>query len=106
MASFRGDRPEIIQYSRQALEYLPVQDSAWRSSAAIVLGDAYSFSGEVAAAYRARLEALKASEATGNIYLILIVSMKLAATLRQQGQLERVTELCQQQLQTAKPGRS
>ncbi|MDH3675897.1 MAG: helix-turn-helix transcriptional regulator, partial [Anaerolineae bacterium] len=97
IASFRGDGPEIIKYSRQALEYLPEQDSVWRSSAAIVLGDAHSFSGEVAAAYQARLEALKASEAAGNIYLILIASLKLAVTLRQQGRLQRVIEVCQQQ---------
>jgi LuxR family maltose regulon positive regulatory protein len=101
IASFRGDGPEIIKYSRQALEYLPALDSVWRSSAAIVLGDAHSFSGEVAAAYRARLEALKASEATGNIYLILIASLKLAVTLRQQGRLQRVIEVCQQQSKLA-----
>ncbi len=101
MASFRGDVPGIIQYSRQALEYLPEQDSAWRSSAAIALGDAYSFKGELAAAYRARLEALKASKAAGNIYLILIASLKLAVTLRQQGRLQRTIEICQQQLQLA-----
>jgi LuxR family maltose regulon positive regulatory protein len=99
MASFRGDVPGIIQYSRQALEYLPEQDSVWRSSAAIALGDAYSFKGELAAAYRARLEALKASKAAGNIYLILIASLKLAVTLRQQGRLQRTIEICQQQLQ-------
>ena len=101
MASFRGDGPEIIKYARQALEYLPVQDSVWRSSAAIVLGDAHSFSGELLAAYHARIEALKASEAAGNIYLILIASLKLTAALRQQGRLQRVIEICRQQARLA-----
>ena len=101
MASFRGDVSEIIQYSRQALERLPEQDLVWRSSAAIALGDAYSFDGELVAAGRARLEALEASKATGNWYMTLIASMKLAVTLRQQGQLQRVIETCQQQWQPA-----
>jgi LuxR family maltose regulon positive regulatory protein len=101
MASFRGDVSEIIQYSRQALERLPEQDLVWRSSAAIALGDAYSFNGELVAAGRARLEALEASKATGNWYMTLIASMKLAVTLRQQGQLPEVIEICQQQWQSA-----
>jgi LuxR family maltose regulon positive regulatory protein len=101
MASFRGDVSEIIQYSRQALERLPEQDLVWRSSAAIALGDAYSFNGELVAACRARLEALEASKATGNWYMTLIASLKLAVTLRQQGQLQRVIETCQQQWQLA-----
>jgi len=101
LASYRGDVPGIIQYARQALEYLPEQDLAWRSTATIALGDAYSFEGELAAAYRARLEAWEASKAAGNIYMILIASLKFAVTLRQQGQLQRVLEICRQQLQLA-----
>jgi LuxR family maltose regulon positive regulatory protein len=104
IASFRGDGSEIIKYAHRALEYLPEQDSVWRSSAAIVLGDAYGFSGDVAAAHQARLEALKASEATGNIYLILIASLKLAVALRQQGRLQRVIEVCQQQSELVTEG--
>jgi hypothetical protein len=60
------------------------------------LGDAYSFGGELAAAHRVQLETLEASKAAGNTYMILIASMKLAVTLRQQGWLERVIEICQQ----------
>jgi LuxR family maltose regulon positive regulatory protein len=47
------------------------------------------------------LEALEASKAAGNIYMILIASVKLAVTMRQQGQLEQVIEANQQQLQLA-----
>jgi LuxR family maltose regulon positive regulatory protein len=101
LASYRGDVPGIIQYARQALEYLPEQDLTWRSTATIALGDAYSFNGDTVAAYRARLEAWEASKAAGNIYMILIASLKFAVTLRQQGQLQRVLEICQQQLQLA-----
>jgi LuxR family maltose regulon positive regulatory protein len=47
------------------------------------------------------VEALAASKAVGNIYMILIAGLKLAATLRAQGRLEQVMEVCQQQLQLA-----
>jgi LuxR family maltose regulon positive regulatory protein len=101
VASYRSDASEIIKHARQALEYLPEQDLTWRSTATVALGDAYSFVGELAAAYRVRLEALEASKAAGNIYMILIASVKLAITMRQQGQLEQVIEINQQQLQLA-----
>jgi LuxR family maltose regulon positive regulatory protein len=101
LASYRGDVQGTDRYSHQALEYLPKQDLTWRSTATVALGDAYSFIGDLAAAYRVRLEALEASKAAGNIYMILIASMKLAVTMRQRGQLKQVTEICQQQLQLA-----
>jgi LuxR family maltose regulon positive regulatory protein len=101
LASYRGDVPGTIQYSRQALEFLPEQDSAWRSTATIALGDAYGFEGELAAAYRTRLDALEASNASGNIYMILIANLKVAVTLRRQGRLQRTIEICQQQWQLA-----
>ena len=101
LAFYRGDAQGIYEYSRQALEFLPEEDLTWRSTATVALGDAYSFLGDLAAAYRVRSEALAASKAAGNIYMILISSMKLAVNLRQQGWLQRVIEICQQQLQLA-----
>ncbi len=101
LAFYRGDVPGIIQYSRQALEYLPEQDLTWRSTVTIVLGDAYSFKGDFVAAYRARLESFEMSKAAGNIYLFLIASLKLAITLRGQGRLQRSIDICQKQLQLA-----
>jgi LuxR family maltose regulon positive regulatory protein len=98
MAFFRGDVQAIQQHSRQALECLPKQDLAWRSAAAVALGDAYSFVGDMPTAYRARMEALEASKAAGNVYMTLIASMKLAVTVRQQGQLNQAIEICRQQL--------
>jgi len=100
-AFYRGDIPGIIQFSRQALEYLPEQDLSWRSIATIALGDAYDINDEMVLAYHARLEALKVSKATGNNYQIMIANLKLAITQRQQGQLQRVIEICQKQIQLA-----
>jgi LuxR family maltose regulon positive regulatory protein len=100
-ASYRGDVAGIIQYARQALEYLPEQDSGWRSTAAMALGDAHSIQGEMAVAHRARLEALEASKATGNIYLIMLTSLRLSVTLRQRGRLQQVLEICRELMQLA-----
>ncbi|MFC1975771.1 hypothetical protein ACFLXQ_05190 [Chloroflexota bacterium] len=101
MAFFRGDVPGIIHHSRQALEYLPEQDVTWRRTATVALGDAHIIKGEMAAAHRVQLEALEASRAAGNIYMILIANLKLAITLRQRGRLRQTIEICRQQLQLA-----
>ena len=65
MASYRGDVPGIIQHAGRALDYLPEQDVAMRSAAAIALGNAYGFRGDMAAAYQARMEAVEASKSGG-----------------------------------------
>jgi DNA-binding transcriptional regulator LsrR (DeoR family) len=92
-AFHRGDVPGIIRYSRQALEYLPEQDLTWRSAATNVLGDAYDFKDEMAAAHQAGLEELEVSKAAGNIYQIMIANLKLAIILRHQGRLQQVIEM-------------
>ncbi|MCG3210696.1 MAG: Serine/threonine-protein kinase PknK [Anaerolineae bacterium] len=101
MAFFRGDVSGIVQHARQALEYLPEQDLIWCGTATVTLGDAHIIKGEMAAAHQAQLEALKASRAVGNIYMILTTSLKLALTLRQQGQLQQSIQICRQQMQFA-----
>lgn len=101
MAFYQGNVPRIIQYARQALEYLPDQELSWRSTVINALGDAYDFKGEALAAYRTRLEAVEASKASGNSYQIMIANLKLAINLRQRGELPQVIEICQQQMQLA-----
>jgi LuxR family maltose regulon positive regulatory protein len=98
LAYWQGDVPGIIQHARKALEYLPKEDLTWRSTVAIVLGDAHSIKGEIPAAYQAQLEALEACKAAGKIFLILIANVNLAVTLRQQGRLQETLEICGQQL--------
>lgn len=99
MAFFREDVPGIIHYSQQALDNLPKQDTTWRTTAAIALGDAYSLSGQVAAATQAQEEALEKSKVAGNTYMILTAGLKLAVTLRLQGQLQRSIAMCRQLVQ-------
>ena len=101
LAFYRGDAQATREYAQQALELLPEQDMTWRSTATVALGDAYAFVGDLAGAQRVRSEAVEAGKAAGNTYMVLIASMKLAVTLRLQGKLEQVLEICQQQLQLA-----
>jgi LuxR family maltose regulon positive regulatory protein len=101
MSSYQGDVQGIISYADQALAFLPEEDLTWRSVTALILGNAHGFKGDMTAAYAARFEALKACEAAGEIYFTLIANLELVITLREQGRLHKVTEICQQQLQHA-----
>jgi len=99
IAYFQGDVPAIIRFSRQALAVLPEEKATWRSSAAINLGDAYRWSGQLAAADRAYEEAVKVGWTTGNVFVILIASIKQAFTQTHQGRLRRAIDICRQLLQ-------
>jgi LuxR family maltose regulon positive regulatory protein len=99
--TFTGDVPGMIKHSNHALEYLPEGDLAWRSLAAITLGDAYSYRGDMAASYHARAEALRACEEAGDAYYSIVAGLKLASTLKEQGNLQQTIDLCQRQLQQA-----
>jgi ATP/maltotriose-dependent transcriptional regulator MalT len=101
LASHRGDVAGIIKHSNLALEYLPEHDLSWRSGAAVALGDAHGINGEMTEAYQARIQALEASRATGNIYLVTVVTLKLALILRHQGQLRRSRDICERQVLSA-----
>lgn len=100
--SFSGDVRGIIQHANQALEYLPERDLTWRSLAAIALGDAHSYLGNMASSYQARSEALKTFEASGTIYYIIVANLKLASTLKEQGELQQTAEICKLQVDLAK----
>ncbi len=101
LASHRRDVTGIIQHARQALEYLPTQDSAWRNAAATALGDAHAYKGDITAVYQARIEELETSKLSGNIYITMIANLKLTLILRMQGVLQRAIKICQQQMQMA-----
>ncbi|MGD8623565.1 MAG: LuxR C-terminal-related transcriptional regulator [Anaerolineae bacterium] len=101
MASYRSDSSGILPHAQQALEHLPEQDVFWRGSAAIALGDAYVFQGRYVEAQRIYLEALELTKLLGNPYLSLNVNNRRALTLKSQGRLQQVLELCPQQLELA-----
>jgi LuxR family maltose regulon positive regulatory protein len=99
--TFSGNIPGMIDHANLALVYLPQEDMTFRSLAAITLGDAYSYSGDMAASYKARAEALQTCEAAGDYYYSIVAGLKLASTLKEQGELQRAIDLCQQKIHLA-----
>jgi LuxR family maltose regulon positive regulatory protein len=96
IASHSGDISGITKYANQALEHLTGEDLTWSIMVAVVLGDAYSMAGDMNAAYTARLSAYEMSKAEGNIYLVLLTSMKLAVTFRMRGELQKTIDICEE----------
>jgi len=101
LASYSGDMPGTIRYARQALEDLPEQELHWRSAALIALGDAYASQGQMVAAHQARSDALATGKASGDSFILLMVNLRLAEILRQQGKLQQVIDTCERQLKRA-----
>jgi len=99
--SFDGNVKEIIKQANRALEFLPEQDLTWRNFSGFALGDAHSYLGDMAASYDARFTTLRACEAEGNIFYIILAALKLATTLREQGELYRTRDLCNDQVRLA-----
>jgi len=94
LESFKGNVTGIINNTREALVLLSPGDLVWRSIVSMALGDTYGMTGELQKAFEIRSKALEESKASGNIYLILVCSMKLAITLRMKGELSAVIDLC------------
>ncbi len=101
MALFRSDPRGMAHFSQEALECLPREDSTWRGGAAMVLGDAHNFAGEVQAAIREYGQAMQICQAIGNLYYALMAAGKIATLQFQQGQLHRAAQTGQQGLQLA-----
>ncbi len=101
MASWQGDVPGIIQFSHQALEYLPEEDSTWRCSVVAVLGDSHFWGGDMVAANRAYSEAMTVSKVAGDIFQIMLAGTRVVKVERLQGRLRQAAELCRHLSQLA-----
>ncbi|MGB2955849.1 MAG: LuxR C-terminal-related transcriptional regulator, partial [Anaerolineales bacterium] len=101
LASYTGDLPRAIQYARQALEDLPETELPWRTAVLITLGDAYANMGQMEAAQKLHVDALEAARRSGDAYALMIVSLRQAEILRQQGELQQVRNICERQLHRA-----
>ena len=101
ISTWKEDLPGIVQHAGVALKNLPSSDP-WRSMAAIALGDARYYQGDVNAAYQTRLENLAAIRAEDNLFDYMIANLKVATSLREMGKLNETIRICQQQLEFAK----
>lgn len=101
IASRQGDIPAIIHFSNMALDYLPESSLMWRAITTISLGFAQDLSGDQVAANTTFTEAVRLSQMSGNIYLILSTKLHLGNILSSQGRLKEMYELCQSLMRIA-----
>jgi LuxR family maltose regulon positive regulatory protein len=101
IASRQGDVPGIYEFSHQALQYLPEESLLWRTITMMALGFAQDLGGDTVAASEAFAEAVRLSEASDNIYLILSTNLHLGNILNIQGRLREMYALCQELLLVA-----
>jgi LuxR family maltose regulon positive regulatory protein len=93
VAFSRGDLPEIVRFSRRALDRLPQDDLLWRSIATYTLGLAQRLSGDLPAAERTLEDAVRLGTATDNHYVALVARLNLARLQAQRGHLRRADEM-------------
>jgi LuxR family maltose regulon positive regulatory protein len=101
MVSFSGDNPTVIWCARHAIDFLPQEDLQWRSTAFVALGDAYANQGQMEASHQAWSDALEAGKLSGDPHLLMIINLRLAEILRQQGKLQQVIAICERQYKQA-----
>jgi LuxR family maltose regulon positive regulatory protein len=70
----------------------------WIALAAIARCEIHAFLCDTAAARKVQSEAVDACKAAENDYFVMIASLRLAGTLKEQGHLQDALEICQQQL--------
>ena len=95
-----GNVQGMINHATKALEHLPEDDLTWRNITLFALGDAYSFQGDMDASWKTRSEAVKACEAVGDPYYIIMANLKLSTTYRELGELDKTIDICQAQIKT------
>jgi LuxR family maltose regulon positive regulatory protein len=100
-ALYREQIPHVIRLARQALRSLP-DASFVRGLTALALGWASRFSGDLVGARQAFLEARAASLASGNTYIAVAATCRLAYTQMLAGQLRQAAESCREALRMAK----
>jgi LuxR family maltose regulon positive regulatory protein len=101
LARQQGELSAAIALARQALADLPTDERRVRGVTAGLLGGAYLWSGDAAAASQAYAEAVALSEASGTIILTLIASGRLVLTQALQGRLHQAATTYRQTLELA-----
>jgi LuxR family maltose regulon positive regulatory protein len=98
-----GDVSGIVHFSNKALKLLPQRDLIWRSVAATTLGFGYGWAGggDCVKAQQAFSEAMKISQAAGNIYYHIFAGSCLGSVMLMRGKFKEATDICQQLLSLA-----
>jgi LuxR family maltose regulon positive regulatory protein len=103
MSARTGDVSGIVDFSNQALKLLPQRDLMWRSVAATTLGMGYGWAGagDCVKAQQAFSEAMKTSQASGNIYYHIFAGSCLGSVMLMRAKFKEATNICQQLLSLA-----
>jgi LuxR family maltose regulon positive regulatory protein len=100
VASFHQDIPNLLLYSRLALENLTGEkDAGGRCGIFMVLSNAYLNNGDVEAAAQALTQAIEAGRTSHRHYMVLTAMANLATVLITQGRLGRAGQVCQEGLE-------
>ncbi|MCP4541368.1 MAG: LuxR family transcriptional regulator [Chloroflexi bacterium] len=89
----------IIAQSHRALEYLHPDNLPFRSTAILMLANAYELQGDRAAAGRAYTEAISISQASGNIFFTIVATIGLGEIQELDNQLYLAAETYRRGLQ-------
>jgi LuxR family maltose regulon positive regulatory protein len=103
IASRWGDARVIAEQAERALQDLPADDRLWRGYVALALGTARAYEGDLQGSYRVRDRAAREFEATGLVYITIVAKLSAAIAARDLGMLNRTIEICQRQLEVARP---
>jgi LuxR family maltose regulon positive regulatory protein len=101
LAGLRRDVPQTITLANQALAMIPADSVQVRSVVALMLGSAYHFSGDCAAATSAFQEAVTAARAGGNIIILMFALHQIGLLQKQQANLRLAERTFRQALDEA-----
>lgn len=104
VANLHGQAQLAREFAQEALGYLPDGDAfscSMRSVTVSILGDASWLSADLQGARLAYLEAVRISQATGNVYMTVIANSNLADVLREQGDIHQAAGIYSEALHMA-----
>lgn len=101
VAGLRRDVPQTITLANQALTTIPTDSVQVRAVVALMLGSAYHFSGDCAAATTAFQEAVVAARGGGNVIILMFALHQIGLLQRQQGTLRLAERTFRQALDEA-----
>jgi LuxR family maltose regulon positive regulatory protein len=94
IASYHEKPKDILRHVHEALETLSEDQLIWRNLALMIQSDAYFILGKLQDAYKGQIETNKSYQIAQNPFLYLMSGANLVVTMRQQGKLYEVIELC------------
>lgn len=94
--SGRGNIQDILDYTQEALHYLPEESLTWRANSFFARGIAFSYKGDLDSAVEAYSHSMRLSKEAGNLDLYFRASYWLVARLSFAAQLDKATQTCEE----------